>query len=79
MSSNGQVTIPESVRRKLKLKAGTEFVVFGGGDAIMLKTIQAPATNDFDSIAARLRRYARRAGLKRSDVRRAIQKVRGRS
>jgi len=29
LSSRGQVVIPENIRKKLQLKAGTQFVVIG--------------------------------------------------
>lgn len=77
MSSKGQVVIPEAVRNRLGLKAGAQFVVMGDRDVVILKTIAAPARNEFAAIAAKARRRARAAGLSQSDVARAINKVRG--
>ena len=77
MSSKGQVVIPEAVRSRLGLKPGAQFVVMGDRDVVILKTIAAPARNEFAAIAAKARRQAREAGLHTSDVARAVRKVRG--
>ena len=42
MSSKGQVVIPESLRQQLSLESGTQFIVMGEDDVIILKTIQTP-------------------------------------
>ena len=78
MSSKGQVVIPESVRQRLGLEPGTQFVVVGEGDAIILKTIDAPSMRDFDDLIRKAREQAKRAGMKRSDITTAVDKARGR-
>jgi AbrB family looped-hinge helix DNA binding protein len=77
MSSKGQVVIPEAVRNRLGLKAGAQFVVMGDRDVVILKTIAAPARDEFAAIAAKVRRQARDAGLQVSDTARAVRNVRG--
>jgi AbrB family looped-hinge helix DNA binding protein len=76
MSSKGQVVIPEAVRDRLGLKPGARFVVMGDRDVVILKTIAAPAREEFATIAARARRQAREARINRSDVTRVVRKVR---
>ena len=78
LSSKGQVVIPEDVRTALGLEPGAQFVVMGDGDIVILKRIETPARGEFRTLAAKLRKQARRAGLKPSDVQRAIRKVRRR-
>jgi AbrB family looped-hinge helix DNA binding protein len=78
MSSKGQVVIPEDIRKQLKLKAGSQFVVVGKNDVVILKTISAPAMEEFDSLVTAARKQAKQAGMKQSDVAAAIAKVRGR-
>jgi AbrB family looped-hinge helix DNA binding protein len=78
LSSKGQVVIPEDVRTALGLEPGAQFVVMGDGDVVILKRIETPARGEFRTLAAKLRKQARRAGLKPSDVQRAIRKVRRR-
>jgi AbrB family looped-hinge helix DNA binding protein len=77
MSSKGQVVIPENIRKQLKLKSGSQFVVVGNKDVVILKAISPPSMADFDTLIAEARRQARQAGLKQSDIVAAIAKVRG--
>ena len=72
MSSKGQVVIPEQVRKSLNLQAGTQFVVLGEGDVVILKTITPPPVEEFDEIIMRARREAEAAGITAEDVRAAI-------
>ncbi len=78
MSRTGSVVIPEEVRRRLGLESGTEFVVMGDSSAIVLKPVSMPSLAQFDAMMADIRRKAKRAGLKRSDITKAIRRVRGR-
>jgi AbrB family looped-hinge helix DNA binding protein len=75
LSSKGQVVIPEEVRKALGLEAGAQFVVTAQDDLVILKRI-VPAEVDFAALLARLRTHARKAGLKRSDVKKATAAVR---
>jgi AbrB family looped-hinge helix DNA binding protein len=79
MSSKGQIVIPEEIRKRLGLRAGVQFVVVGDGDVVILKRLDAPDLSDFDDLIREARRQARSAGMKRSDIRDAISRVRGRS
>ena len=76
LSSKGQVVIPEDVRKELGLEPGAQFVVMGEGDVVILKKIEAPDRQEFLALAAKVRRQARRAGMKRSDIRKAVRNVR---
>ena len=78
MSSKGQVVIPEGVRRQLGLGPGTQFIVLGEGDAVILKLVRVPALKDFDSLIRKARARAKAAGLKRSDITRTISERRRR-
>jgi AbrB family looped-hinge helix DNA binding protein len=78
MSSKGQVVIPDEIRRRLGLKEGSQFVVVGEKDTVILKTISPPSMQEFDRLIAKARKQARKTALKRSDVRDAVLKVRGR-
>jgi len=79
MSSKGQVVIPENIRKRLKLKAGDQFVVVGEKDVVILKAISPPSMEDFDEIIAEARRQARSSGMKRADIAAAVAKARGRN
>ncbi|HNS56067.1 MAG TPA: AbrB/MazE/SpoVT family DNA-binding domain-containing protein [Smithellaceae bacterium] len=78
MTSRGQVVIPEDIRKRLNLKVGTQFVVVGEKDVVILKSISQPSMEDFDKLIAEARKQAKEAGLKRSDIHATIAKVRGR-
>jgi len=79
MSSKGQVVIPEVIRKQLKLKAGSKFVVVGDRDVVILKEITPPSMDEFDELIAEARRKARQSGIKRSDVLKAVAAVRRRT
>lgn len=79
MSSKGQVVIPEDIRKRLGLKAGSQFVVVGEKDVVILKAISAPSKNEFDDLITEARQRAQKAGMKKSDIRTAIKKVRERN
>ena len=78
MSSKGQVVIPEEIRDRLGLQSGTQFVVVGDREVVILKAISPPSMKDFDNLITQARQQARKSGLKRSDVNAAVAKVRGR-
>jgi AbrB family looped-hinge helix DNA binding protein len=78
LSSKGQVVIPEHVREELGLEPGAQFVVMGEGDVVIMKKIEAPDRQEFLALARRVRGQARRAGMKRSDVKRGVRSARRR-
>jgi AbrB family looped-hinge helix DNA binding protein len=77
MSSRGQVVIPETIRKKLNLKPGSQFVVVGDKDVVILKNISAPNLNDFNDLIAEARLKGKKAGLKKADIQDAILGARG--
>ena len=76
LSSKGQVVIPEDIRNSLGLKTGVQFVVIGKGDSVIFKTISPPSFDEFEDLLSDARKQARRAGLKISDISKAIKRVR---
>ena len=76
MSSKGQVVIPEDVRTALGLEVGTQFVVMGDGDTVVLKRLAVPAKSELRAMLTKVRSQARRAGLKSSNVAGAVRRVR---
>ena len=79
MSSKGQIVIPENIRKRLGLHTGSQFVVIGEDDTVILKMISAPDMSQFDELISRARMQARIAGMRRSDISSAIKKTRSRS
>jgi AbrB family looped-hinge helix DNA binding protein len=78
MSSKGQIVIPETIRKRLNLTPGVQFVVVGEGDVVILKAISSPGMETFDALIQLARQQAKTARMKRSDITRAVSKARGR-
>lgn len=76
MSSKGQIVIPEAIRKQLNLQPGAQFVVVGEDDVVILKAITSPGMDSFDKLIRKARQQANSAGLKRSDITKAISKAR---
>jgi AbrB family looped-hinge helix DNA binding protein len=77
LSSKGQVVIPEDIRQSMNLKTGAQFIVIGKGDAIVFKKISEPLMDDFKDLLDAARMQAKKAGMKKSDIQKAILNVRG--
>jgi antitoxin PrlF len=78
MSSKGQVVIPDSIRKRLDLKEGAQFLVIGDADVVILKVVTPPDLSEFDALIKQARKQAKEAGLKQKDITSAIAKARGR-
>ena len=76
LSSKGQIVIPEDVRKRLRLKEGHQFMVWESGDSVILKTIHPPSKDEFMKLLEDARKQARKVGLKKSDITKAIKRVR---
>ena len=76
LSSKGQIVIPEEIRKKLKLKPGSKFVVVGGEGTVVLKEIRQPSMAEFDALIKEARQQARRARITQGDIKQAIKSAR---
>ena len=76
LSSKGQVVIPEEIRDRLGLKAGAQFVVLGEKDVVIFKVLQPPTSRDFATLVKQARLVAKRTGMRRGDLTKAIAKAR---
>lgn len=76
MSSKGQVVIPEAIRKELGLKSGSQFIVVGKDDVVILKAIDTPSIDEFDHLISQVREKAVNYGIKEPDIEEAIKKVR---
>lgn len=79
MSSKGQVVIPNELRKSLGLVPGTPLAVFTDGSALLLKPVEVPEADAFEKLLKESRKAAKAAGLKRSDITKAIKKARNES
>ena len=76
LSSKKQVTLPASVCKTLKLRAGAQFVIFTQGDVVMLKLVTPPPQESMDVLMKEARKEARKIGLRKSDIKAAIVEAR---
>jgi len=77
VSSKGQVVIPALLRKEMGLADGDELYVFGRDDTLVLKKIQKrDLEREFDEVVKSIRMKARKMGITRKDVQRAIQAYR---
>jgi AbrB family looped-hinge helix DNA binding protein len=76
LSSKGQVVIPEEIRERLNLEAGTQFVVVGEGDAVILRVISPPSKTEIASLLTKARAQAKKASVKHEEIRKAVRRVR---
>lgn len=76
LSSKGQIVIPNAIRNDLKVGTGAKFAVISDGHNILLKPIERPMKKEFDSLIEQSRKYAKRIGLKKGDVSKAVSEVR---
>lgn len=79
LSSKGQVVIPEDVRNDLGLHEGDQFVVIGQGDTVILKIITPPKIEEFQELLSQARTEAKKARVKKADLKSAIARVRRRA
>ncbi len=76
LSSKGQVVIPDRIRKVLNLTAGAKLIVITDGTNLLLKPLEEPKLDVFKQLVQQSRRAAKKMGLKKSDVAKAIKEVR---
>ena len=42
ISEKGQIVIPQAIRKELKIKPKTKFLVYGKGDTVIMKRLELP-------------------------------------
>lgn len=76
VSSKGQIVIPQIFREQIGIKNGSKLLVLSDGESVLLKPISSPKIQEFASLIRESRAFARRSGLKKSDVAKALKRVR---
>ena len=77
ISEKGQVVIPSSLRKEMKIEKSDQFLIFGEDNTIILKKIEKPAIKKtFDEIAKPLQKAAKQMGLQKKDLVKAIKDAR---
>lgn len=77
ISEKGQVVIPSSLRKEMGIKKSDQFLIFGDDGTVILKKIEKDILKKtFNEIAKPLRKAAKNAELRKTDIVRAIKEVR---
>lgn len=78
MSSKGQIVIPKDLREQLGFSRGASFAVFGRDDTLILKKVNVPSAKEvFEKLHKWGIEFAKKSGLKESDVEELVHKGRG--
>jgi len=74
LSEKGQIVIPSEMRKKMRLKEGTRFVVLGLNDTIILRRVELSAEKrDLRKIIARFRSTAQKSGFSGREIEQMIE------
>jgi AbrB family looped-hinge helix DNA binding protein len=76
LSSKGQVVIPDRIRKILGLSAGMKMMVITDGQNMLFKPLEEPKLQTFNKLIRESRNFVRESGLKKEDVKKALQEVR---
>lgn len=73
VSSKGQVVIPTKIRQRLGIVEGSKFVILTDGENVLLKPIAPPKWQTFEALVKESQALAKKAGLKKTDLAKAIR------
>lgn len=76
VSSNGQISLPVSIRKLLSIDTGDKLVAYTSGDVIMLKTLKLPSAKEFEASLDEAQKWAMSVGYNENDVDDIIKSVR---
>ena len=76
MSSRGQIVIPDEVRKRLHLEAGSAFIVIARGDTIVLHRLKEPPWKEFDELTTQAQAQGYHLDQAMAGFRKAINKMR---
>jgi len=75
MSSKGQIVVPKELREEMKIDSGTNFVIFGKDDTLILKKIEVPKAKEvFEKVHKWGVDLAKKKGWKEKDFIKSINK-----
>ena len=76
VSSKGQISLPVSMRRRLSIDAGDKLAAYTSGDAIVLKVLKLPSTEEFEASLNEAQQWAASVGYTEEDVNDIIKSAR---
>lgn len=77
VSSNGQISLPVSIRKLLSIDTGDKLVAYTSGDVIMLKTLKLPSAEEFEALLDEAQKWAMSVGYSEDNIDDIIKSVRG--
>ncbi|MDI6794803.1 MAG: hypothetical protein QME81_18380 [bacterium] len=78
VSQKGRLVIPGKILKRLKLTRGTKMILLEEDDGLLLKKVENSPLEEFESLTAEGREFARFKGLKPTDIPKLINRVRQR-
>jgi AbrB family looped-hinge helix DNA binding protein len=77
LSQKGQLVIPSTVRRQLRLKQGMKFLVVGMGDTIVLRRLEVSEERArMKNLIQQSRKKAAKVGFTGKEINKLIQETR---
>jgi antitoxin PrlF len=69
MSSKGQIVVPKSIRKDLRLEKGANFAVYAKEDTLILKKVETPSSKEmFDRLTKWGTALAKKKGWKEEEM-----------
>lgn len=68
ISPKGQVVIPQSIRKRLNIRTGEKFAVYGRDNTIIFKKIEMPTIKDFEKLVDWGVEFAKKKGIREGDI-----------
>ena len=76
MSSRGQIVLPISIRRKLNLGEGSQFLVVTDDENILLKPVKEPSLDEFYSLIEQAQKTDAQLGLTEEEINAEVKAMR---
>ncbi len=74
LSEKGQVVIPHEIRKKMKLKEGTRFVILGVDDTIVLRKLEISQERlRLKQLLAKSREIAQKTGFSQEEIEKFVE------
>ena len=76
VTTKGQISIPVSIRKSLRIENGDKLVAYTYCDSLLLKVLKLPSADEFKKIMDDAQKWAKSVGYKESDVNDIVKSVR---
>ena len=76
VTTKGQISIPVSIRKSLRIENGDKLVAYTYGDSLLLKVLKLPSADESKKIMDDAQKWAKSVGYKESDVNDIVKSVR---